>query len=118
MIDRANVLLVTLLLNASSNVRDRLRREEGQAFVEYAMVLLLVTVALAAGAFITPFRHALTQCIRRHRGRHHWRDFRPVTTGCQGKHPWQTSSVRRYRVGGGSPARSVTANRVPHQTKK
>jgi Flp pilus assembly pilin Flp len=59
MIDRANVLLVTLLLNASSNVRDRLRREEGQAFVEYAMVLLLVTVALAAGAFITPFQDAL-----------------------------------------------------------
>jgi len=56
MIDRANVLLVTRLLNASA----RLRREEGQAFVEYAMVLLLVTVALAAGTFITPFRDAIT----------------------------------------------------------
>src|SRR5262245_10392886 len=51
MIDRANVLLVTLFVDGFTRVRDRLRREEGQAFVEYAMVLLLVTVVLAAGAF-------------------------------------------------------------------
>ncbi len=61
MIDRANVLLMTVF-DASGRLRDRLSREEGQAFVEYAMVLLLVTVALAAGTFITPFRDA-------HRGR-------------------------------------------------
>ena len=65
MIDRANVLLTTLLLDASRGVRDRFRREEGQAFVEYAMVLLLVTVALAAGAFITPFRDALESAFTR-----------------------------------------------------
>jgi len=59
MIDRANVLLLTLLLDSSASVRERVRREDGQAFVEYAMVLLLVTVALAAGAFITPFQDAL-----------------------------------------------------------
>jgi len=64
MIDRANVLLLTLLLDASSSVRDRLKREEGQAFVEYAMVLLLVTVALAAGTFITPFRDALKSAFQ------------------------------------------------------
>ena len=63
MIDRANVLLVTLLLDGFTSVRDRLRREEGQAFVEYAMVLLLVTVALAAGTFITPFRTAITNAF-------------------------------------------------------
>ena len=59
MIARANVVLLTLLLDASSGVRARLRREEGQAFVEYAMVMLLVALALAAGAFVDPFRTAL-----------------------------------------------------------
>jgi Flp pilus assembly pilin Flp len=63
MIDRANVLLLTLL-SASDGMKDRLRRETGQAFVEYAMVLLLVTVALAAGAFITPFRDAITNAFQ------------------------------------------------------
>jgi Flp pilus assembly pilin Flp len=56
---RANVALLRLLLDASADGRDRMRRQEGQAFVEYAMVLLLVAVALAAGAFVTPFRAAL-----------------------------------------------------------
>ena len=59
MIGRANVVLLTLLLDASSGVGARLRREEGQAFVEYAMVILLVTLALAAGTFVTPFRSGI-----------------------------------------------------------
>jgi len=63
MIYRINCLLLTVLLDASSGIRDRLKREEGQAFVEYAMVLLLVTVALAAGSFITPFRTAITNAF-------------------------------------------------------
>jgi Flp pilus assembly pilin Flp len=63
MIDRANVLLVTLFVDGLTSVRDRLRREEGQAFVEYAMVLLLVTVVLAAGAFIQPFQDALQKAF-------------------------------------------------------
>jgi Flp pilus assembly pilin Flp len=37
----------------------RLRREDGQAFVEYAMVMLLVVLVLAAGAFVAPFRSSL-----------------------------------------------------------
>lgn len=59
MIERANVVLLTGLLDARSVLRDRLRQEEGQAFVEYAMVLLLVAIALAATTFVTPFRNAL-----------------------------------------------------------
>ena len=60
MIDRANVLLVTLFVDGFATVRDRLRREEGQAFVEYAMVLLIVAVAIGAGVFVTPFQQAIT----------------------------------------------------------
>jgi Flp pilus assembly pilin Flp len=56
---RANVVLLTLFLDASSGVRARLRGEEGQAFVEYAMVMLLVAIALAAGTFVSPFRTAI-----------------------------------------------------------
>jgi Flp pilus assembly pilin Flp len=59
MIDRASSWLYLLLLDAENGARGRMKNEDGQAFVEYAMVLLLVTVALAAGAFINPFREAL-----------------------------------------------------------
>jgi Flp pilus assembly pilin Flp len=57
--ERANVALLRLMIDASAAGKDRIRRQDGQAFVEYAMVLLLVTVALAAGAFVTPFRAAV-----------------------------------------------------------
>jgi Flp pilus assembly pilin Flp len=63
MIDRANALLITLVFGVSDRARARLGRQEGQAFVEYAMVLLLVTVALAAGTFITPFRNAISSAF-------------------------------------------------------
>jgi Flp pilus assembly pilin Flp len=59
MIDRASKWLYLLMLDAEEGARSRFQKEDGQAFVEYAMVLLLVTVALAAGAFIDPFRNAL-----------------------------------------------------------
>jgi Flp pilus assembly pilin Flp len=64
MIDRVNVQLGTLLATPSA-IRDRLKREEGQAFVEYALVLLVVAVALtaAAGVFITPFRKAIVDAF-------------------------------------------------------
>jgi Flp pilus assembly pilin Flp len=45
--------------SGTAGARAWLEREEGQAFVEYAIVLLLVAVTLAAGAFVTPFRTAL-----------------------------------------------------------
>jgi Flp pilus assembly pilin Flp len=59
MTGRATVLLLTLLLDATSGARALLRREDGQAFVEYAMVMLLVALALAAGTFVSPFRSAI-----------------------------------------------------------
>jgi Flp pilus assembly pilin Flp len=59
MTGRATVVLLTLLLDASSGARSLLRREDGQAFVEYAMVMLLVALALAAGTFVSPFRSAI-----------------------------------------------------------
>ena len=45
MIDRANVLLLELVSAAAAG-SDRLRREEGQTFVEYALVILLIVVAV------------------------------------------------------------------------
>jgi Flp pilus assembly pilin Flp len=44
MIDRANVLLLGLVSAALAGT-DRLRREEGQTFVEYAIVILFIVVA-------------------------------------------------------------------------
>jgi Flp pilus assembly pilin Flp len=67
MIDRANALLAGLLLDGSDRALGRLRREDGQAFVEYALVLLIVAVALtaAAGVFISPFRAAIVSAFTR-----------------------------------------------------
>ena len=59
MTGKTNVVLLALLLDAPARIRARLGREEGQAFVEYAMVMLLVALALAAGAFVTPFRSGI-----------------------------------------------------------
>jgi Flp pilus assembly pilin Flp len=65
MIDRANAFFVTVLLRAPAALHARMRREEGQAFVEYALVLLLVAVFLTVGAatFISPFRNAITDAF-------------------------------------------------------
>jgi len=48
MIDRANVLLLGLVaaaLTGKDRLQDRLRDEEGQTFVEYAIVILFIVVA-------------------------------------------------------------------------
>jgi Flp pilus assembly pilin Flp len=62
MIDRANVLLLELVSAASSGI-DRLRREEGQTFVEYALVILLIAVAVGAVATWTPLQDAITGAV-------------------------------------------------------
>src|SRR6476619_249579 len=62
MIDRANVLLLELVA-AASNGKDRLRREEGQTFVEYALVILLIAVAVGAVATWSPLQTAITTAI-------------------------------------------------------
>jgi Flp pilus assembly pilin Flp len=40
-------------------MRGRLGREEGQTFVEYTLVILVVAVVLVTGAFVEPFRNAI-----------------------------------------------------------
>jgi Flp pilus assembly pilin Flp len=70
MIDRANVLLLTLVSAASAGVAsaasagtERLRREEGQTFVEYALVILLIAVAVGTLAAWDGLREAITTAI-------------------------------------------------------
>jgi Flp pilus assembly pilin Flp len=70
MIDRANVFLSTALLGAMSLIREqqaamreRLSREEGQAFVEYAMILVIVSVVIGALVIWTPIADAITNAI-------------------------------------------------------
>jgi Flp pilus assembly pilin Flp len=46
MIDRLNLLVATAAGGLGA-VRDRLGREEGQTFVEYALVLALITAVVA-----------------------------------------------------------------------
>jgi len=41
----------------------RLGREEGQTVVEYALVMLLVAVALAGGVFVSPFRSGIADAL-------------------------------------------------------
>jgi Flp pilus assembly pilin Flp len=62
MIDRANVLLTELFSAASAGI-DRLRREEGQTFVEYALVILLIAVAVGAVATWDPLQTAITDAV-------------------------------------------------------
>ena len=62
MIDRANVLLLELVSAASAGT-DRLRREEGQTFVEYALVILLIAVAVGAVAAWGPLRDAISGAV-------------------------------------------------------
>jgi Flp pilus assembly pilin Flp len=62
MIYRANVFLATLLSSAVAGT-DRLRREEGQTFVEYALVILLIAVAIGVAATWDPMRDAIEQAV-------------------------------------------------------
>jgi Flp pilus assembly pilin Flp len=62
-IGRINVVAGQFLVDRWGFVKDRLRREGGQTFVEYSLVLLLVAVVLVAGSFITPFRDALDRAF-------------------------------------------------------
>ena len=47
MVDQLNVGILRQMLAMQDTLANRLRREEGQAFVEYALVLTLVAVAVA-----------------------------------------------------------------------
>jgi Flp pilus assembly pilin Flp len=70
MIDRANVILSTALLGAWGLIRERqlamreqLRREDGQAFVEYALVLVVISIVIGAAIVWTPLTDAINGAI-------------------------------------------------------
>ena len=65
MIDRLNAMIVSAALSASDGVRNRLRREEGQAFVEYALVITLVAVAVALLAQWTNLTTAIHDSLQK-----------------------------------------------------
>jgi Flp pilus assembly pilin Flp len=66
MIDRLNAMLVALGVNMRSLAHD-LEAQEGQAFVEYALVITLVAVAVALltqwGTFTTAIHDSLQKVI-------------------------------------------------------
>ena len=67
MIDQLNIAIVRAAWGLQGRLADRLRREEGQAFVEYALVLTLVAVAVALltqwGTFTTAIHDSLQKVI-------------------------------------------------------
>ena len=66
MTDRLNALIVAIGVNIRAHLDD-LRRQDGQAFVEYALVITLVAVAVALltqwGAFRTAIHDSLQKVI-------------------------------------------------------
>lgn len=58
-------MVYRLMIWGATGVRGRLRREEGQAFVEYSLVLLLVAVAVALLAQWDLFRDAIVNALDR-----------------------------------------------------
>jgi len=65
MIDRLNAVIVSWALSASAGAKDRLKREQGQAFVEYALVITLVAVAVALLTQWTAFTSELGNSLKR-----------------------------------------------------
>ena len=72
MFDRATLGFTTALLAMTSLVRDgyasmgdRLKREDGQAFVEYALVLVVIALAIGALIVWTPLTEAINAAIER-----------------------------------------------------
>lgn len=62
MISRINVLIGEVV-GTPEHLWERLRRDEGQAFVEYTLVILLIAIAVATGALVDPFRNALSNAL-------------------------------------------------------
>ncbi|HZT15030.1 MAG TPA: hypothetical protein VFA19_03710 [Gaiellaceae bacterium] len=71
MIDQLNMSLLKLQaavlgrLASGVETRDRIRREDGQAFVEYVLVLTLVGVAVALLAQWTSFTQTIANSLGR-----------------------------------------------------
>jgi Flp pilus assembly pilin Flp len=65
MVDQFNVGILRTVLAAQTSLANRLRREEGQAFVEYALVLTLVAVAVALLTQWSAFTSAISNSLGR-----------------------------------------------------
>ncbi len=65
MVDQLNVGILRQMLAMQDTLANRLRREEGQAFVEYALVLTLVAVAVALLTQWSAFTSAITNSLQK-----------------------------------------------------
>jgi Flp pilus assembly pilin Flp len=63
MTNRVNAVVHAALGSAGTRLRNGGRREDGQTFVEYTLVILLVAVAVATGALVDPFRDAIGNAL-------------------------------------------------------
>jgi Flp pilus assembly pilin Flp len=61
-ISRINVLIGEIV-GTPDLIWARLRREQGQAFVEYTLVILMIAVVVATGTMVKPFREALDAAL-------------------------------------------------------
>jgi Flp pilus assembly pilin Flp len=55
--------LMVAMDTALSRLGDRLRRNEGQAFVEYALVLVFVAAIVATATLWAPLRNGITDAL-------------------------------------------------------
>lgn len=65
MVNRLNAMVLTAALDLQDRAVQRLRRQEGQAFVEYSLVLILVAVAVALLAQWDTLRTAIVNALQR-----------------------------------------------------
>jgi Flp pilus assembly pilin Flp len=65
MVDQLNVGILRQMLAVQDAVANRLRRQEGQAFVEYALVLTLVAVAVALLTQWSSFTSAIHDSLQK-----------------------------------------------------
>jgi Flp pilus assembly pilin Flp len=65
MVDQLNVGILRQMLAVQDAVANRLRRQEGQAFVEYALVLTLVAVAVALLTQWSAFTSAIHDSLQK-----------------------------------------------------
>jgi Flp pilus assembly pilin Flp len=65
MVDQLNVGILRQMLAMQDTLANRLRRQDGQAFVEYALVLTLVAVAVALLTQWGKFTGAITSSLQK-----------------------------------------------------
>jgi Flp pilus assembly pilin Flp len=65
MVDQLNVGILRQMLAMQDALVNRLRRQEGQAFVEYALVLTLVAVAVALLTQWSSFTSAIHDSLQK-----------------------------------------------------